>query len=166
MTPDEAGLLVEYHLWARARLIAAVAALSTEQFTRELGSSFGSVRDTMAHLYGADEVWLERWRGGSPRGLPPATRFPDLASLQAAWAELDPKLRAFVAGLDAAGLARALTYQAFNGQTATLPYWQMLQHVVNHGSYHRGQVTTLLRQLGTKPGQGTDLVAFYRERAS
>ena len=75
-------------------------------------------------------------------------------------------MAAFVDGLDAAGLGRTLTYRAFNGQSATLPYWQMLQHVVNHGSYHRGQVTTLLRQLGAAPPQGMDLVAFYRERGA
>ncbi|MFY9345749.1 MAG: DinB family protein [Planctomycetota bacterium] len=164
MTPDEARLLVDYHLWARERALAAVAALTPEQFTRDLKNSFGSVRDTLAHLYGADAIWLERWRGGSPRGLPPAARFPDLASLRAAWAEFDPQLHAFVAGLGAEGLAKQLTYTAFNGQQATLPYWQMLQHVVNHGSYHRGQVTTLLRQLGAPAPQGMDLVAFYRER--
>lgn len=165
MTPAEAVELLDYHVWARERSLAAVAALTAEQYVRELGNSFGSVRDTVAHLYGADEVWLSRWRGGDPRGLPPATRFGDLASLRAAWALLDPELRAFVVGLDAAGLARPLTYRAFNGQTATLTYEQMLRHVVNHGSYHRGQVTTLLRQLGAPPPQGMDLVAFYRERS-
>lgn len=165
MTPEEAGLLVEYHVWARERALAAVAALAPEQFLRGLGNSFGSVRDTVAHLYGADEVWLERWTGGSPTGLPPAERFPDLAALRAAWAKLDPRLRGFVAGLDAEALARSLTYQAFNGQRATVPYWQMLQHVINHGSYHRGQVTTLLRQLGAAAPKSMDLIAFYRERA-
>ena len=74
-------------------------------------------------------------------------------------------MRAFVAALGSDGLARPLTYQAFNGQSATVTFWQMLQHVVNHGSYHRGQVTTLLRQLGAPPGKSMDLIAFYRERA-
>ena len=165
MTPDEARQLADYHVWARERALAAIVPLTPEQFRRELGSSFGSLRSTVAHLYGADEVWLARWRGGTPRGLPPADRFADLAALRAAWAQLDPDFRAFVHGLDAAGLARSLTYQAFNGQPATLSYTQMLQHVVNHGSYHRGQITTLLRQLGAVAPPSMDLVAFYRERA-
>lgn len=166
MTPDEARHLTDYHIWARERALAALAELTPEQFRRDLGSSFGSLRSTVAHLYGADEVWLARWRGGAPRGLPPADQFADLAALRAAWAKLDPDFRAFVQGLDAAGLARSLTYPAFNGQTATLSYAQMLQHVVNHGSYHRGQITTLLRQLGAAAPKSMDLVAFYRERAS
>lgn len=166
MTPDEARQLLDYHVWARERALAATAALTPDQFLRDLGNSFGSVRDTVAHLYGADEVWLSRWRGGTPRGLPPASQFPDLTSLRAAWAKLDPDFRAFVHSLDAAGLARPLTYPAFNGQLATLTYEQMLQHVVNHGSYHRGQVTTLVRQLGAPAPKGMDFVAFLRERAS
>jgi uncharacterized damage-inducible protein DinB len=166
MTPDEARQLTDYHLWARERALAALAHVTPEQFRRELGSSFGSLRDTVAHLYGADEVWLARWRGGSPQGLPPAEQFADLAALRAAWAKLDPDFRAFVHGLDAAGLARTLTYRAFNGQSATLSFTQMLQHVVNHGSYHRGQITTLLRQLGVPAPKSMDLVAFYRERSS
>jgi uncharacterized damage-inducible protein DinB len=166
MTPEEARLLLDYHVWARERLLAAVAVLSPEQFCRDLGSSFASVRDTLAHVYGADEVWYERWRGGTPSGLPSPGRFPDLAALRSAWAGLDPQVRDLVAGLGSEGLLRTITYRAFNGQQATLPYWQMLQHVVNHGSYHRGQVTTLLRQLGVSAGKSMDLVAFYRERGS
>lgn len=166
MTPDEARLLLDYHLWARERALAAVAALTPEQFLRDVNNSFASVRDTIAHLYGADEVWLQRWRGGTPSGLPPAQQFADLAALRAAWARLDPDLRAFVHGLDAAALARPLTYRAFNGQEATLTFEQMLSHVVNHGSYHRGQLTTMLRQLGVPPPPSTDLVAFHRERVA
>lgn len=166
MTPDEAMRLLEYHAWARDRTLDAVTALTPEQLLREMGNSFGSVRDTLAHLYGADEVWFARWNGLSPRGLPPKERFPDLASLRAAWAALDPQMRHLVAGLGADGLERKLSYQAFNGQQTTLTYSQMLQHVVNHGSYHRGQITTLLRQLGAAPPKGMDLIAFLRERGA
>jgi uncharacterized damage-inducible protein DinB len=166
LTPEEAILLVEYHIWARERCLAAVGGLTPQQFMQSLGSSFDSVRDTLAHLCGADEVWLARWHGTSPASLPSPARFPDLASLRSAWVPIDVGLRAHVSGLDAEGLRRMVTYRAFNGQTATLPFWQLLQHVVNHGSYHRGQVTTLLRQLGTSPPAGMDLVAFHRERAA
>jgi uncharacterized damage-inducible protein DinB len=164
MSPLEARLLVTYHHWARDRATEAVARLTAAQFTQPLGNSFASVRDTLAHLYGADVVWLQRFCGSSPSGLPPAEQFLDLAALQAAWSEVDDRLRTFVASLDEPALATSITYRAFNGQDATLPYWQMLQHLVNHGSYHRGQVTTLLRQLGAPAPRGMDLVAFYRER--
>lgn len=164
MSPLEARLLVSYHHWARDRAVEAVARLTPAQFTEPLGNSFASVRDTLAHLYGADWVWLERFVGNNPTGLPPADRFPDLASLQAAWRPVDDRLVAFVDAADEAKLAATITYRAFNGQDATLPYWQMLQHLINHGSYHRGQITTLVRQLGAPAPKGMDLVAFYRER--
>ncbi|MDO8349246.1 MAG: DinB family protein [Planctomycetota bacterium] len=166
MTPNEIGLLLEYHYWARDRALAAAAVLTTEQFTRDLGSSFGSVRDTLAHVYGADSIWCARWNGESPTSLPRADQFPDLAALRKAWAELEGRMRRFVGTLDAAGLDKTCTYTALNGKTATFPFWQMLQHLVNHGSYHRGQVATLLRQLGAAAGTSMDLIAFYRERAS
>ncbi|MBL8755091.1 MAG: DinB family protein [Planctomycetes bacterium] len=147
-------------------MLAAVALLTGEQFVRSMGNSFDSVRDTLAHLHGADEVWLQRWNGESPAGLPPATRFADFESLRAAWTELGRRLQQFVGGLDSERLERSVSYRAFNGQNATIPLWQLLQHVVNHGSYHRGQVTTLLRQLEVAPPAGMDLVAFYRERSA
>jgi uncharacterized damage-inducible protein DinB len=53
-----------------------------------------------------------------------------------------------------------------SGQPGSTVFWQMAQHVVNHATYHRGQVTTMLRQLGVEPAQAMDLIAFYRERQS
>jgi uncharacterized damage-inducible protein DinB len=52
-----------------------------------------------------------------------------------------------------------------DGRPGATPFWQMLQHVVNHASYHRGQVTTMLRQMGVAPGRSMDMIAFYREQA-
>ena len=61
--------------------------------------------------------------------------------------------------------ARVYEYKTTPGVPQAAPAWQMLQHLANHGSYHRGQIATMLRQLGAKP-QGTDLIGFYRERAA
>jgi uncharacterized damage-inducible protein DinB len=58
---------------------------------------------------------------------------------------------------------RVIEYRLMSGQPAASPLWQMLQHLINHGSYHRGQVTTMLRQLG-RPAIATDLIVFYRGR--
>jgi len=69
-----------------------------------------------------------------------------------------------VASRDEAGLSAVIEYRLLNGTPGATPFWQMLQHVVNHGSYHRGQVTTLLRQLGAPPPESLDLFTFYRQR--
>jgi len=154
--------LLEYHYWARDRLIEAVERLSPEQLTRDLGSSFKSVWETLVHLYAAEWAWYERWHGRSPKALLPADQFPDLASLTTAWRAHETRIRAYLAALDETGVSRVIDYTLLSGHTGSTPFWQMLQHVVNHGSYHRGQITTMLRQLGAEPPKSMDLIAYYR----
>ena len=146
-------------------MLDAASVLTPEQFTRDLGSSFKSVRDTLAHVYAAEWAWYSRWQGTSPTATLPYDQFPDLASLRTVWIGHETKVRAFVGAMDDASITRVYEYKALNGQPGSSPFWQMLQHVVNHASYHRGQVTTMLRQLGAQPAKSMDMVAFYRERA-
>ena len=164
MTLDDIRTLIEYNYWSNHRALDACAKLSAEQFTRDLGNSFPSVRDTLAHILAAEWIWHERWQGRSPQGLPPGTDFPDLATIRTRWEKVEGDIRKFVAGLDEKALARVQEYRLVSGAASSQPYWQMIQHMVNHGSYHRGQITMMLRILGAKP-VGTDLITFYRERA-
>jgi uncharacterized damage-inducible protein DinB len=164
MTPEDARTLYAYDAWANRRLLDACAALAPEQFTKDLGSSFRSVRDTLAHIMGAEWLWLERFQGRTAR-LPSGDQFPDLSSLRTRWAEVERDLLAYVGGLSAADLERSFDYWDMKGNPHSSLLWQTLQHVANHSTYHRGQVTTLFRQLGAKP-IGTDLIGFYRERAA
>jgi uncharacterized damage-inducible protein DinB len=165
MTPQEIRALYDYNAWANHRTVDAASALTAEQFVQPMGSSFGSVRDTLAHLYGAEWIWLERFQGRSPSSLPDTTQFKDLASLRERWTELEGRLLAFVRGLTQTDLDRVFEYKTLKFGVYSNPLCESLQHVVNHGSYHRGQVTTLLRQLGAQP-IATDLMHFYRERAT
>jgi uncharacterized damage-inducible protein DinB len=165
MSPEDMRRLYDYNAWANHRSLEAAAALTTEQFTKTLGSSFGSVRDTLAHICGAEWIWLERFQGRSPASLPDVNQFADAASLRAHWAEQEQRLLKFVNGLSQSDLDRVFEYKTLKFGTYKNPLWESMQHVVNHGSYHRGQVTTLLRQLGAQPIL-TDLMHFYRERAT
>jgi uncharacterized damage-inducible protein DinB len=164
MTPEEMRLLYDFNAWANRRELDAAAALTNEQFTKPLGSSFSSVRDTLAHICGAEWIWLERFQGRSPSGLPDSSVFEDLGSLREKWLEQEGRLLKFVRGLKQEDLDRVMEYKTLKFGTYSNPLWQSMQHVVNHGSYHRGQVTTMLRQLGAQPIL-TDLMHFYRERA-
>jgi uncharacterized damage-inducible protein DinB len=164
MKPKEMSLLYDFNAWANHRSMEAASALTPEQFTKPLGSSFSSVRDTLAHICGAEWIWLERFQGRSPSSLPDASQFPDVASLQARWDELEGRLLKFVHGLTQEDLDRVLEYKTLKFGVYQNPLWQSLQHVVNHGSYHRGQVTTMLRQHGAQPIL-TDLMHYYRERS-
>jgi len=144
--------LFDYNYWARDRQLEACAALTEEQFLRPMGNSFSSVRDTLAHLVAVEWVWLERWLGRSPTKLDggeySAETFPTLGTVRERWRTVEGNMRSYLSGLQDSALERPLSYTNFKGERWTYPLWQTLVHVVNHQTYHRGQITTLLRQLG------------------
>jgi len=163
MIHEDILTLYEYNRWANGRSLDAAAALSAEELMRDLGNSFRSVRDTLAHILGAEWIWLRRWLGESPGGLLRADEFPDVAALRERFAAVDRERDGFLRSLSPAAIEYPFDYRDVAGRPGRLLLGQSMQHVVNHGSYHRGQVTTLLRQLGARP-IGTDLALFYRER--
>jgi uncharacterized damage-inducible protein DinB len=164
MNHKDLQVMLDYHYWARDRMLDALEPLSAEQFTREMGSSFRSIRATVTHIYFAEWAWYLRWVGDSPSAPLPADMFPDLAALRKAWTEHEAKVRALVEGLGDDGINRVIEYKLLSGTPGASVFWQMLQHVVNHASYHRGQVTTLLREIGAAPPKGEDMIVFYREQ--
>ena len=114
--------------------------------------------------WAAEWIWCSRWEGESPEAMPSPSGFPDLLSIRNAWEQQERQVRAVLNRLGPEGILRPIDYQR-NGVRQAQPFWQMLQHLVNHGSFHRGQVVTMLRQLGAAPPNQMDLIAFYRERA-
>ena len=166
VTPEYIRTLIDYNYWARDRSFASAEHLTNEQLRKPMGSSFSSVLDTLIHLRYAEWVWLSRWQGTSPTAAPDTSAITTLPLLRDAWAPIERDVRAFVGSLSAADLQRPLEYRLMNGQPSSSIFWQMIVHVVNHGSYHRGQIATMLRQLGAKPAQSTDLIAFFREQSA
>jgi uncharacterized damage-inducible protein DinB len=164
MSPEEIQQLFDYNAWANRRALEASEKVSVEQFLQRIDSSFPSLRDTLAHIYGAEWIWLERFQGRSPSALPASAEFTDINSLREQWLEHQARLLNFVGGLSQADLDRELEYKTLKFGVYQNPLWQSLLHVINHGTYHRGQVTTMLRQLGAQPIL-TDLMHFYRERS-
>jgi uncharacterized damage-inducible protein DinB len=165
MKPVEMRDLFAFNAWANHRIIGAAEALTTEQFTKPMGSSFNSVRDTLVHIWAVEWVWLERMHGRSPSSFPDAKDYGDLASMKPRWAEIEKNWLEYLSRLDENELAEEVDYRTMSFGPAKNLRWHIMQHVVNHGTYHRGQVTTMLRQLGAK-GVGTDLIFFYRERGA
>ena len=156
--------LYGYNRWANARSLQAASTVSPADFTKEVGGSFASLRGTLAHVYGAEWIWLERWRGTSPRKLPFALDFPDVETIRSRWQDVEREQKEFLGGLDQGRLAEVISYVNLKGETFAYPLRRMLQHVVNHSTYHRGQVATLLRQLGATP-LSTDLLLYDDERS-
>src|SRR5215475_13797817 len=131
MTLKDLKTLIDFHYWALSRSLDACAALTPEQFTRDLGSSFKSVRDTLAHLYGAQWIWLERWHGRVPSGFPTAADFPDLETTRRKFTEIDSNLVDYAASLNADDIQLVIEFKTMAGQPFAQPLWQMLQHVAN-----------------------------------
>jgi uncharacterized damage-inducible protein DinB len=157
--------LFAYNDWANHRILRASATLDTDQYKRDLGSSHGGVRGTLAHAFWAEWVWLERFKGVSPTAHMDESEVGDVMALRERWRALEANRNAWSASLRERDLAAILRYRSVDGKRAYVaPLGELVQHVVNHSSYHRGQVTTLLRQLGAK-AVATDLVAYDRERA-
>ena len=164
MNLDDLKALLDFHYWARDRVLDAAEKLTPEQFLRDMGSSFKSIRDTLAHLYSAEWAWYQRWQGTSPAAPLPFEQFPDVETIRRTWREHESKMRAFLDSLEPADVHRVIDYRLMSGAPGSSPIWQMVQHVVNHGSYHRGQLTTMLRQLGADPPKSVDLIGYYREK--
>jgi len=160
MTPlEHIRNLFAYGRWANGKTLESLAPLTQEEIERSVGGSFGSVGGTLRHLLAADWVWLERFHGRSPRSLQDARPPMALAELGETWRAIQQGHERLIEGLSAQRLEEKLTYVNFAGQTWTYPLGEALVHVANHGTYHRGQVVTLLRQLG-KTAIPTDYLRF------
>jgi uncharacterized damage-inducible protein DinB len=151
--------LYQYSAWANGRILDTAAGLAPGQLTEGAGASYGSVRDTLVHTMSAQWIWLQRWKGVSPRAMLRAGDFPDLGAIRTHWVALERETRDFVEGLDEAQLARVLSYTNTRGQEWAYPLWQMLIHQVNHATQHRSEAALLLTQMGHSPGD-LDLLVY------
>ena len=165
MTSDYLNHLLGFHYWARDRVFTAVESLDAEQYARPMGSSFASIRDTLNHVFLAEWIWYTRWNGVSPTSFP-TDEIPDLSTLRSRWSDLEGKVRDYLGIAGESGINRVINYRLMSGKEGASPLWQMVAHVVNHATYHRGQVTTMLRQLGAAPAQSTDMITYFRELKS
>jgi uncharacterized damage-inducible protein DinB len=154
------GALYRYNSWANDRMLDAASPLLTADFTRDLGSGYGSVRDTLTHIAWAEWIWLRRWKGVSPTLVFSPADFPDLKCLREKLREVAAERSDFLLGLTDESLLREVEYRNVKGEAWRYPLWQQLYHVANHSSHHRGQLATLLRQLGAL-APATDFLVYY-----
>lgn len=159
---DELQRLFDYNRWATRRLLDAAASLQAEDLRRDLKSSFASVLDTFTHMLGAEWVWLERWHGRTPTAFLESSALNSVPALRARWDLLWREQQGFLDGLEDGDQTRDVAYKLFNGDADRRGLGDLMRHVVNHATYHRGQVVTMLRQLGVTPPP-TDYVRWLRE---
>lgn len=155
--------LFEFHHWAEDRMFNAFAAVTVEQLDRAWGGSFGTGRGLLRHVVGADRLWVERWNGVSPKTLPDFPATHTARDFREEWEKVKADEQRFLSSLSRDRLASDLTYVNMKGEQWTYPLAEILVHVVNHGTYHRGQMTHLLRDLG-QIAPPTDYLIFLQEQ--
>jgi uncharacterized damage-inducible protein DinB len=170
MTKEDIQLLYEYDRWGNNRVLQAASTLTTEQFTRDLGGSFRSIRDTLLHIIAGEWGWLAYWKEpfDDSAFLADLVRrrdamfhpdaFPTVAAVQLKWAEVEGEQLEFVNQLTDEGLEQLLP-----ARSTQIKLVHLMQHVANHSTYHRGQIALMMRQLNAEP-LATDFHVFLAER--
>jgi uncharacterized damage-inducible protein DinB len=155
--------LAKYNKWANDRLYGMAAALPDEAYRRDVGAYFASLHGTLNHLLTADRIWLCRLTGsGEHPGTLNAIVFDDLPSLRAARELEDARIIKLVEGLDETALEQALDYSTLSGVSQRQALREILAHLFNHQTHHRGQAHMILTALGVREPDPLDLLIMYR----
>jgi uncharacterized damage-inducible protein DinB len=154
---------MEYNVWATSRLLNAATALSHEELHRHFGTADGSVHGTLLHLYRSERLWLQRLRFGTPQVPWKLPEDEDWTRIVEEWPQVQQGWLQYVQALKPEDLEDVKRYADLKGVARAEPLWQILLHVVNHSTHHRGQVSGFLRALGKTPPP-LDEIAFFRER--
>ena len=143
----------DYHRWANHRLFDIAVGLGAEPVTRDLGKHWScpTLKGMFAHLYGADWVWLARWKGEAPKRLYGDADFQSMADLRTRWDALEAEQRAFVEALEEADLTRPIEYRNTEGAQFRVALGALLQHVVNHATHHRSEAATMITLISGSP---------------
>ncbi len=152
---------LEYHAWATQKTLDSVEPLSIEELNRDMRTSHSSVFGTLNHGYQADALWLQRLQGNGDAKLDSIAPAPDLKTLRHLWSRLQGDFIAWAGGVSDGDWNRVIDYRFLSGAQASSAIYENVLHVVNHGTYHRGQIVTMLRQLGASPAP-TDFIHYVR----
>jgi len=151
--------LYDYNYWANAKILDAAGQVSDVQFIEETPDSHGSLRGTLVHTLSAEWLWRSRWQGTSPTTQLRGADLPTLEAIRARWHEEEQQMRALLAELQDEDVQRVVQYTNTEGKIYAAPLWQMMAHLVNHGTQHRSEAATTLSRLGHSPGE-IDLLIF------
>jgi uncharacterized damage-inducible protein DinB len=157
---DTLRLQLDYSAWASQRLMDVAAKLPQEELTRDFKTADKSVLDTLVHVYAADRIWLSRVLA-EPRFTFIDPEDHDLMLLQTEWPALHQRWKLWLRDFKDSDALRVVSYKDMKGHPYSQPVWQIVLHLVNHGTHHRGQVSGFLRAMGHQPPP-LDLIAYYR----
>lgn len=150
-----------YNLWATKQLVDIINKLSEEEISREINSSFPSIYKTVQHLWTAEEIWWQRLKLVEHINVQSDKFAGTFAELAAHLAKQNKQWTEWVNEATENQITHVFAYVR-NKEQIKMPVYQMLQHVFNHATYHRGQLVTMLRQLGVEKIPSTDFTTFCR----
>lgn len=154
-----------YNVWANKLITDVLLKLTDEQLDQEIVSSFPSIRQTAYHSWGAEDIWLQRLALAERPVWTPHSFTGTFAEACAAWQKASAELLQFTEKqYDDKALQHEVLYYDLKKMPQKTPVYQILQHVFNHATYHRGQLVTMMRQVGVTEIPQTDFIAFVRKK--
>lgn len=162
MNKADIDLLFGYNAWAWDRVLEQVAKLTREQYEAPAPTPQGSLRGTLVHALAAEMVWPQRAEGESPAMLLRVEDAPTFGALRETWVRARSSFDAFLGTVTDEQLMSEVHYKTTKGVPEHNRMWEMLAHLVNHGTQHRSEAAMLLTGYGFSPGD-LDLIVFLRE---
>jgi uncharacterized damage-inducible protein DinB len=153
---------LNYSAWATGKIVEMLQNVDEALWDKEVISSFPTIRKTLYHIWDAEVIWYERMKGGEVMVWPSTTFNGSNEEFLKLYLAHSNELAAFITTKDTAFLESKINYKNMKGIEYSTPVEEILFHLVNHGSYHRGQLITMLRTLGFTQIVNTDLIAYVR----
>jgi uncharacterized damage-inducible protein DinB len=150
----------DYTYWANRRYMAVAEALTAAQLHQPHGQSWGDVHSLLVHMMSSETVWLKRWRGESPEAPLNPAAYPTLAKLKSAWAEVEAQMMAFMESQTEESLQAVISYNNFKGEAFRVPLWQLLMHVANHDTHHRGELAAMFALMNV-PHPEEEVIQYF-----
>ena len=151
--------IADFNIWATDIFCNMLTQISDEQWLQKVASSFDTIQETTLHIISAEEAWLQRFKKETVTWLQFNFKGSKDEHLQL-WKQTSADLKNFIADFDENNLNTILHYKRLNGEEKSTPFYIMFAHVFNHSTYHRGQLVTMLRQVGFTEIKSTDLIGF------
>lgn len=155
--------LASYNIWANHKAMDWLQQINDAQWEQVVTSSFSSVRQTALHIASAEKIWIDFWTASATPVFISGTFTGSKEELIAIWEKASTGMKAFLVSYPETALMAPIAFRYPRGGEAQLPFAHTFSHIINHSTYHRGQLVTLLRQVGFTDLSSIDLATFYRQ---
>ena len=155
--------VADYNIWANDIVLSWINNITDEQWGKHVVSSFNSIAETVLHITSAESIWLERLnKAESPVWLQTSFKGTrkDIIDL---WKKASAGIKKNLEDFNESAMMEKLVFRRINGDRYEMPHYQVFAHIFNHSTYHRGQLVTMLRQVGFTEVGSTDMLGFFRK---